>query len=79
MGIVILSIFFLSAGLLFLVWPEELRDWVLKSYVHAGFAIPVFMRKLMFTPGYILAFRIGGVLAIAIGAMLFWLYLRHSL
>lgn len=78
MGVLFLSIFFLVAGLIFLFWPEEMRDWILKSYAHAGFARPILMEKLMFTRGYILAFRVAGVIAIVISSFLVLLYARHS-
>ena len=78
MGIIVLSIFFFGSGMLFLFWPEELRDWTLKSYARAGLARPVFLQKLMFTRGYILAFRIGGAFAVIISCLiLFWYYVQH--
>ncbi len=74
-GVILLAIFFLFAGLLFLFWPDALREWSLKSYPNAG-SITVLMRKLMFLPGYILAFRIAGVIAIVVSGLLIWFWLK---
>jgi hypothetical protein len=73
-----LSLFFVVAGLIFLFHPEELRDSVLGSYRRVGFARAVFLQRLMFTRGYIVAFRIAGGLAIIIGGLLPWLYFHSA-
>src|SRR6266702_1950082 len=73
MGMICVSLFFLVAGILFLFWPEEVRDWILKSYVQAGFTKPVLMQKLMFARIYIFSFRVGGGMAIIVGGLLIWL------
>ena len=78
-GLLLAAIFFLGAGLAFLLWPEEIRDWTLKSYARSGFTKPVVMQKLMFTPGYILAFRVGGVISIVVSGLLACVLLKHSL
>jgi hypothetical protein len=78
-GLLLAAIFFFGAGLVFLLWPEEMRDWTLKSYTQAGFTKPVVMQKLMFTPGYILAFRVGGGISIVVSGLLACVLLKHSL
>lgn len=76
MGVTFLSVFFFGAGLLFLFWPEQMRDWLLKSYVKVGFTKPIFMQKMMFSAGSILAFRFAGILAILVSGLLFWFHMR---
>jgi len=71
------SLFFIVGGILYLFWPEEVRDWTLKSYAKAGFTKPVLMQKIMFTRGYIISFRIGGGIAIIAGCFLLLMWLRR--
>jgi len=71
-GVTLLAIFFLAAGLIFLFWPTAMRDWILKSYVHAGIRKPVLGQKLMFHLSYISALRAAGILAIMVSALLVW-------
>jgi len=73
MIIICISLFFIGVGVLFLLRPEELRDWILKSYVKAGYTKPVPMQKLMFTRIYIFTFKVGGGMAIIVGCLLLWL------
>jgi len=67
---ILFALIFLSFGIIFLVWPEKVRDWSLNSpgqnhtSTHGG------VRKLMFSRTYILSFRIGGGVSILIGLLL---------
>ena len=70
MGIIVAVIFLFAAGLVFLVWPEQLRDWVLSTYKRAGFSRKVVMQDIMFTRGYVLAFRVAGAMSMIVGAAL---------
>ena len=74
MATILLAAFFLTAGLLFLFWPERLRDTILKSYAQIDRTKPVPWQQVMFAPGYILSQRIGGVLSICVSLFLIWLY-----
>ena len=79
MGVILVAIFFFCAGLIFVFWPMELRDWILQSYVHMGFKEPLFMQKEMFTPSYILSFKVAGVLEIFVSGFLVCFYFRRFL
>ncbi len=73
MVIICISLFFLGYGILFLFWPKEFNNWILKSYVQARFTKPVLMQKLMFTRIYIFALKVSGGIAIIVGCLLLWL------
>ena len=73
MVIICVPLFFLVAGILFLFWPEEVRDWILKSYFQSGYTKPVLTQKLLFTRGYIISYKVGGGVAIIVGCLLMWL------
>lgn len=70
MGVIFIAIFLIGAGSIYLFWPEAFRDWILKT----SLIKPVMWQKIMFTPSYILAFRVGGFVSIVVGGYLIWLY-----
>lgn len=79
MGVILLIAFLLIVGFTFALWPEQFRDWLLKSYRWAGFTRRIWMQDLMFARSYILAYRIGGAIAIGMAVVLIWLRLRAVL
>jgi len=63
------SVFFIATGMLFLFWPEQLRDWSLR-----GRHRPLPMEGVMFTKAYIVSFRVGGAVSLiaGIGLIAWW-------
>jgi hypothetical protein len=68
------SVFFIAAGMLFLFWPEQLRDWSLR-----GRTKPLPMERVMFTKTYIVSFRVGGAVSLIVGiGLIAWWFLAKQ-
>ena len=75
MGLLLSAIVLFCAGLLFLIWPENIRDYTLRP-AKSGRKKFVIMPHIMFKKGYILSFRVGGAIAICIGVFFIITFLK---
>ena len=70
LGTLILCVFFLTVGVIALVFPERIQNWTLTFYeeVH-GLAKWNPLLEWMRTSSYVISLRIVGVLSIAAGCL----------
>lgn len=77
MGALALCIFFLGVGIVALVWPDRVQDWMLNFHQsgRAGAAWNPFL-SWMKTSSYIVALRAVGILAIGAGFLVLMTLIR---
>ena len=70
LGTLLLCAFFLTVGVIALVWPERIQSWTLTFYEEAhGLAKWNPLLDWMRTSSYVVSLRIVGVLSIAAGCL----------
>ncbi len=72
-----LLILFLAWGIVALVWPEEIRDRIVRNYRRIG--IRPTLWHLLFTETYIWSFRVGGAISILVAIFLGWLIVANKI
>ena len=66
------GVFCLWIGALFLFRAKALRDQTLRSYEGREGWFPSLNRWFLASPGYVMSFRVGGVLAMLVGVLMLW-------
>jgi hypothetical protein len=80
----LISLMFIGVGLVYFLRAERLRDdaakrWAPKSVGSSiGSRVALLALRILYLPGYVLSFKVGGALSVLVGIALLWLWFRGA-